>query len=255
MLAVERYALGGDHETFCYLMEFGSPALGGIGGGSARKHLIYRKSQDGSWYFDRRFTSLEGGWDAVRTGFVRAFEMAEQRDYGSLEGVVPLNWAPALAAKTLSVYFPNDFLPIFSHTAQQHFWELLGGAGDIGWGATGARQLLDLCRSQPGLADKPPIEMMRFLYDWADPRETRRVVKIAPGPNAKYWSECRDGGYICTGWDEVPNLAEFDSKDEFKARFFEAYKELYSAEAKRSAKANEVWTLRELEPGDLVIAN
>ena len=53
----------------------------------------------------------------------------------------------------------------------------------------------------------------------------------------------------------MPNLAEFDSKDEFKARFFEAYKELYSAEAKRSAKANEVWTLRELEPGDLVIAN
>jgi GTPase subunit of restriction endonuclease len=254
-LPVERYALGGDHETFCYLMEFGSPDLGGIGGGSARKHLIYRKSEDGSWYVDKRFPSLEEGWAKVRDGFVRALALAEQGDYASLERVEPLNSAPALTAKTLSVYFPREFLPIFSHTAQQHFWALLGGEGDVGWGATGSRQLLELCRSKPELADVAPVELMRFLYAWADPRETRRVVKIAPGPNAKYWAECRDGGYICVGWDEVPNLAEFDSKDEFKARFFEAYKDLYKAEAKRSAKANEVWTLRELEPGDLVIAN
>lgn len=254
-LPVEQYALGGDHETFCYLMEFGTPDLGGIGGGSARKHLIYRRSQDGSWYVDKRLPSLPDGWNRVRDGFVRALDLAASRDYAALESVEPLNWAPALSAKTLATYFPNDFVPISSHTAQQHFWTLLDGDGEIGWGPTGSHQLLELCRTKPGLADMSPVELMRFLYGWADPRETRRVVKIAPGPNAKYWTECRDGGYICVGWDEVPNLAEFDSKDEFKARFFEAYKDLYNAEAKRSAKANELWTLRELEPGDLVIAN
>lgn len=254
-LPVERYALGGDRETFCYLMEYGTPDLGGIGGGSARKHLIYRRSHDGSWYVDNRLPSLADGWNRVRNGFVRALDLASSRDFAALESVEPLNWAPALSAKTLATYFPDGFVPISSHTAQQHFWALLDGEGEIGWGATGSRQLLELCRTKPGLADLPPVELMRFLYTWADPRETRRVVKIAPGPNAKYWTECRDGGYICVGWDEVPNLAEFDSKDEFKARFFEAYKDLYNAEAKRSAKANEVWTLRELEPGDLVIAN
>lgn len=254
-LPVERYALGGDHETFCYLMEFATPELGGIGGGSARKHLIYRRSSDGSWYFDRRFASLEEAWASVREGFVRMFDFVSRGDFSALEGRESWNWAPALVGKAVYTYFPDAIVPIYSHAAQQHFWELLGGQGKVPWGPAGSHQLLELARTIPGLDNLHPIELMRFLYGWADPGETRRVVKIAPGPSGKYWPDCRDGGYICIGWDEVPNLAEFDSKDEFKARFFEAYKDLYKAEAKRSAKANEVWTLRELEPGDLVIAN
>ena len=52
-LTLDRYALGTDvDDSYCKLMEFRTQALGGIGGGSALKHLIYRKS-DGSWYHPR----------------------------------------------------------------------------------------------------------------------------------------------------------------------------------------------------------
>jgi 5-methylcytosine-specific restriction protein B len=254
-LELERYALGvGSQETFCYLMEFGTPDLGSIAGGAAHKHLIYKRSDTGAWWFNRRFDTVEEAWSQVRAGFVRAFDLAASGQVADV-GVEPLNWAPALTAKAVCTYFPGLIVSVYSHAAKQHFSELLGGDSQVSAGAAGSAELLEQARSHPELADMDPDEISHFLYWWADPRESRRVVKIAPGPDAKYWDECRDGGFICVGWDEVPNLSDFDAKDEFRTRFNEAYHGTYGSEAKLSAKANELWTLRELEPGDLIIAN
>lgn len=64
-LPLERYALGTDvDDSFCKLMEFRSQALGGIGGGSALKHMIYRKS-DGSWYHRPEYGSVEEAWETL----------------------------------------------------------------------------------------------------------------------------------------------------------------------------------------------
>ncbi len=50
-LAVERYALGTERsaESYCYAMEFGSPHLGSISGGSSRKLLIFKRRGTGEW--------------------------------------------------------------------------------------------------------------------------------------------------------------------------------------------------------------
>ena len=97
-------------------------------------------------------------------------------------------------------------------------------------------------------------ELQRLLYEWRDPRETRRVLKIAPGEKARYWNDCLQGGYICVGWDKVGDLSQFESKGEFRARFEEAYPyNGHRPQARR--KGNELWALTELEPGDLVVAN
>ena len=80
------------------------------------------------------------------------------------------------------------------------------------------------------------------------------MLKIAPGEKARFWDDCLREGYICVGWDEVGDLSQFESKEAFRARFEEAYP--YNgllAQARR--KGNELWKLRELEPGDLVVAN
>lgn len=83
-----------------------------------------------------------------------------------------------------------------------------------------------------------------------------KVVKIAPGESAKFWDDCMAGGYICVGWDEVGDLRQYSSKDDFKVAFRKAYREEYNGlEAQISRKGNEVWTLKELEPGDKVVAN
>lgn len=255
-LPLDRYALGvGDRDTFCWWMEFGSPNMGSIRGGSAKKHLIYRRSDDTGWYHvdPDRYSTLEAAWEAVRGGFVEAFELAKLGRWSDISGIYPLSTATTLSGKACYTYFPDELIPIYAHPAQQHFFRLLGGADSIPSGAPGSRRLLELARQHPGFQGWQPKEIERFLYSWADSRDTRRIVKIAPGENGKYWGDCREHGYICVGWDEVGDLREFSSKDEFRARFGEAYQ--YSTESKATAKANEVWTLFELEPGDVVIAN
>jgi 5-methylcytosine-specific restriction protein B len=255
-LPLDRYALGvEDPDTFCRWMEFYAPNMGSIRGGSAKKHLIYKKSDGSGWYYvdHNRYPSVDAAWEAVRGGFVQAFELAKAGRWGDIGELYPLNSATTLSGKSVYSYFPDELIPIYAHPAQEHFYRLLGGTGAIPSGVPGSRRLLELAQQQPGFRDWKPAEIERFLYTWADPRETRRIVKIAPGENAKFWDDCREGGYICVGWDEIGDLREFSSKDEYRVRFGEIFQ--YTTEAKATAKANEVWTLIELEPGDIVIAN
>lgn len=98
-----------------------------------------------------------------------------------------------------------------------------------------------------------------FLLDFVDlfgPKPGKRVVKIAPGHGAEFWADCLEGGYICVGWDEVGDLLEYDDHEGFAMSFRERFWAKHDGnQAKITAKANELWTLRQLEPGDLVVAN
>jgi 5-methylcytosine-specific restriction protein B len=257
-LPLERYALGTTEstESFCYAMEFGTRQLGSIAGGSSRKLLIYKRRDTGEWFFDRRFQSVDEAWTAVRAGFVRLFAAVAAGDIDALGDLAPLDWAPALTIKAVSIYFPDAVMPIQSHAHLEHFWTLLGGEGEIEWNIPGARQLLKLARNQPEFAGLAPREIMFFLYDWAHPGKAARIVKIAPGPDGSLWDDCLANGYIRVGWHEAGDLRDFATKEEFRARFSEVFADLYSGnQAKLNEKANEVWALIELEPGDLVVAN
>jgi 5-methylcytosine-specific restriction protein B len=118
------------------------------------------------------------------------------------------------------------------------------------------RALQQALRAIPDLSTWTTNEIERFLYAWADPRETRRVVKIAPGESAKYWSDCLANEYICVGWDDVGDLREFESQEEFRDAFYRVFAELHNNHKPTlRKKSNEVWTLAELEPGDVIIAN
>ena len=88
------------------------------------------------------------------------------------------------------------------------------------------------------------------------PQTTRKfaLVKIAPGHGAKHWSQCLSEGYICVGWDEVGDLRKYESESAFRAVFEKHFKYDGNRSASRR-KANELWTLRKLRPGDIVLAN
>jgi 5-methylcytosine-specific restriction enzyme B len=118
------------------------------------------------------------------------------------------------------------------------------------------RALLELLRERPEFDGWLPHEMEMFLYHWADPRKARLVVKVAPGERAAYWEECRENGYICIGWDELGDLSRFAGQDEFRKAFDDQFSDQYRGnKSKLTVMANEVWTFRQLEPGDTVIAN
>ena len=189
----------------------------------------------------------------------RGVRLADTGEWDVIDTLPGLDQGPAFCTSTLHVYHPADVLPIYSRDHLLYYLEIFGRAdtehAQLARVAL-TRALLDAVRAHPGLSGWTPTEVAFFLYDAFHPREQRRVVKIAPGENAKFWADCRDNGYICVGWDDVGDLRAFASKAEFRARFTETYGAMYRGnKAKISAKANEVWTLRELEPGDLVVAN
>ena len=236
-------------------MEFASTELGSIRGGAAYKHVIFKRAT-GSWYFDTTYPDVESAWTAVRGAFVEALNLADAGDYDAIDELTPIKSAIALRCKTVYVYFPDAVLPIYSTAHLRRFIGLLGG--DVGHreGVTANRYLLQLLRNRPEFEGWSTIELAGFLYSWADPRQTRRVVKIAPGADARYWSDCRDNGYICVGWDDVGDLAAYASQDEFQKAFEDAYRSEYNNnQSKLTLKGREVWMLRELEPGDVVVAN
>lgn len=261
-MPLERYALGQpDHrETFCRWMEFKTIPLGSIKGGNAGKHIIYKHKDKPGWHFPPQYQDEQEAWVAVRTAFVEAFEKAARGRWEEIDTIELLRLGSALKVKTLHTYFPEGILPVYGWNDLKHFLGLLGHpeASDRSYDVVRLnRALLGTLRERTEFEGWSNIEIMRFLYDWSNPHEAPRVVKVAPGEDAKYWDECRAGGYVCVGWDEVGDLREFESKEAFRTRFEQEFGErFYHGNASvTTRKANELWTLMELEPGDIVVAN
>jgi 5-methylcytosine-specific restriction protein B len=251
-LEKERYALGTEvDESFCKLMEFRTEVLGGIGGGSALKHMLYRRT-DGTWYHRPEYKNEDDAWQAIRGGFVEALKLSEQGRWAEIDEIPAIKPGATLRGKAMYVYNSDRLLPFFGSGVQRHMFSELGGVGEMADGVSGSRVLYELAMST-GLFDGwSTVEVGRFLWSWS-PRSSKRIVKIAPGHDATFWEQCRAGGYICVGWDEVGDLKQFESKEQFRQAFADAYPD-YSP-GKATEKANEVWRLMELQPGDIVLAN
>lgn len=260
-LPLERYALGqdGPANTYCKLLEYDSQHLGSMRGGFARKLIIYKHKHKPGWYFPATFTDVQSAWDELRSAFVKAIELGAKGQWEDFDDVAGLSGGPALMLKTLHVYFPDEIVPIYAQPHLRHFLRALDvpAADDRSLSALRLnRALVGAITSRSEFIGWTLTDVSRFFYQWNHPHQQRRVVKIAPGENAEFWPECRDGGYVCVGWGDVGDLREFESKEAYRAAFEKAFFETYKGHrATISKKANEVWSLLDLEPGDIVIAN
>ncbi|MER7743127.1 AAA family ATPase [Streptomyces sp. NPDC096538] len=260
-LPLERYALGqGDSaraRPYCYLLEFGTKALGTIAGGSSAKHLIYRRSRDGSWWHDTRYTDEQEAWREVRAGIIAAVTAAREGRIADIDTIDAIRSGPSLVAKTLRIYAPDVSLPVYGNDVVRHFLQQLTGepAPRLERFAMLAR-LKEVVDADERFRDWPYDLVVLFLYWWSDPFRTRQIVKIAPGGDGSVWGDCRAGGYVAIGWDDVADLRSYADKDEFQAAFSSAYAEKYHSNRSRiTSKADELWKLLSLRPGDLVVAN
>lgn len=261
-MPLEKYALGLKQsvDSYCRWIEFNSPHLGSMRGGSAVKHLIYKHKNKPGWYFYPPTMKDENeAWQAIRGDFVKMFQAAKDGNWDQIDELPYVLGGRMLKIKTLNIYFQDDIIGISSTGHIRHYLERLGAwkAEMEHWEVVKLnRQLLLTLRAFTELKDWSTLELEHLLYFWADPRASRRIVKIAPGENAKYWDDCLKNNYICVGWDHVGDLREFESKEAFELKFQELYGAEYNGNASTiTKKIKEVWMLNELETGDIVIAN
>lgn len=176
-LALERYALGVRTEggTYCHWLEFNSQELGGIGGGSALKHVIYKKKDGSGWYYPKEYADENQSWQAVRAEFNRALDLVRVGDLIAIDQLPNLGNKASLA-KTLHIYFPNDILPIYSSAHLVYFlehlsvpasqYELLGRIQQN-------RLLQTTLRARPEFDGWSNVEIAFFLYEVSRPGEPR----------------------------------------------------------------------------------
>lgn len=272
-LPLERYALRDkDRSTFCYLLEFGSPALGSMKGGSADKLGIYFYNKTSQWRSSiKHLPEPQDAWQALRADFIQAAQWAKEGQWSRIDSELKAaSYTPSLRTKWLHVLFPEEVIPIYSFAHLVHYIRELGGDFSREGGryaASANRQLVELVRQRAELQGWSLWEIANLLWTWNPPakklsktphngKETIRWLKIAPGKGAMAWEECLDQGYICVGWDEVGDLEEFESAAEIEAKFNEL-EPPQNGEMRRLQReqAQQLWTLRELQPGDKVVAN
>ncbi len=248
------YALGQTDrpDAFSRWIEFRTPTIGSIKGGSAHKHLVYRRST-GDWFFEAKYGSVDKAWDAVRKGFAELVAAGADGRWSDIDQIEGLWAAPAVRGKTAWIYFPDQLLPIYSKTHLDYWLRLFAiDSGDLG--AVGRnRLLLEELKSMPAFDGWSPVEIMFFLHSWGDPDPGHKILKIAPGEDARLWSECRDSGTIRLGWDEIADLTLFEGLDDLQIAYAAAKPGNTDRQVTHACKS--LLLFRDLEEGDIVVAN
>lgn len=263
-IPLERFALGQDDssDTYCKWIEYKTPGLGSMGGGSSAKHVIYKRKNKPGWHYPQQFGNEQEAWVRIRSDVVLMLQRARQGNW-EFDDLIPFQHAIAIWIKTLHIYLPNQVLPVCSREHLARFWYLLSGEDPKRVRKTPPvtlnRNLLERLRAQPALEGLNSNELSYFLYHWDDPRLGLSVYKIAPGEGARFWDDCLAGQYMCVGWGEVGDLKDFEDFESFEPRFRQAcgpeYGDTPAGRATTVRKARELWRLRQIKPGDLIVAN
>ncbi|WP_150274836.1 AAA family ATPase [Paenibacillus tepidiphilus] len=253
-LSVEEYALGKTATgSLSWWLEYNTIPLGSIKGGVAAKHIIFYSKKYSSWKYPAGFSSLQEAWLKLRSDIVELMDWSNDEGF-ELSTDNLLHRANMVRGKLLFLYHPDDYLPIYQldslHTALAEF-----GYTSAEWvgkdNVACSRMLNQAVRAQEPFRNWHPVKIKDFLYDTV--LRAEKFYKISPGKDAALWTDCRDGGYISIGWDDIGDLNEYADFEEFKSAFQTHYYQ--DSPSKVTEKANEVWLFYNMKAGDRIIAN
>lgn len=119
-LTLQDYAIGQpDHpNSFSTWVEFKTQKLGSISGGSSGVHGIYwsQKNQDWWWNQNKLGNTPEAAFQKIITGLQTLIKAVQDEKWDQLDeiGDEYLGALFCLRTKPLYLYFPDEFIPIFS---------------------------------------------------------------------------------------------------------------------------------------------
>jgi 5-methylcytosine-specific restriction protein B len=186
-LTLKQYALGHDDykDSFCYWLERKTQQLGSIRGGNVSKFWVWwdGNKKDWKWINWLAVDSAEKALAAVLERLVKLVQQAEQGDFQKLDDS---DLPASLRAKPLSLYFPDQFLPVANFDHLKHFEAVFELKADGGLHAQN-RQFLSFLHAQPEFAGFDTRQMMGFLYDCFPPAdhtdtEMEEAGEFAPKP-------------------------------------------------------------------------
>jgi len=125
-LTFEEYALGTNsrEDSYSYWLEYKTDKLGSIKGGSVDKHGIWF-SKDEGFRTSSKFSaeSKEASMDIMRKALADLITQGIMRNFDAIEEGILAN---TVKYKTLYMYYPNLYLPIFSNDHYSYLIKELG---------------------------------------------------------------------------------------------------------------------------------
>lgn len=170
-LTLEQYALGHPRskESYCYWLERKTRYLGSILGGNVTKFGVWYG--DGEWHWIKTYKSAEEALSRILGGLTALVAAVEEGPFDDLDKVGREHLGKfnySLRCKPLNLYYPTEFLPVYTLNALTHFLKLFDvkPEGEV---IKRNRQLLDLLRSYPEFEGFDTHQMMSFLYETFPP--------------------------------------------------------------------------------------
>lgn len=113
-MTIDEYVQGKQSKTsFCYILERTLKGLGNVSGQYATKFGVWYSSEQQTYRFEKRLgDDYKQAFKKVRTSILNLLEAGKVHDYDEIISN-PLN--ALVKGKILSVYYPDDYLNIFSN--------------------------------------------------------------------------------------------------------------------------------------------
>lgn len=166
-MTIDKYVIGKSRkDTFCYIIEQGLDKLGKILGTTASKKFgIYYNKGEGKYIFLPKYGKTDKeAFGNIKQAILDLLDAGEKRDIKALESNI---LSTMFKGKILSVYFPDDYLNIFSDKHLIHYLKVFNLDTEelIQQDALYKREaLLDYKNSIPEMRSWSPDIFGKFLY-------------------------------------------------------------------------------------------
>lgn len=262
-LPLERYTNLNKDDSFCYWIESKTYELGSIWGGSSYKFGIYKYAQrpnnpgiivsddEYAWYKWYQAKDRYEAYQITLNSIIKAADLAANGRFEEIDNDETLG--SVLRWKVAFMYSNKQLVPIYKKQMLVELSAILG---------------------MPGAAKASMWELQKYLighkgdqdiFDYYDyllsilPEEKKdkkvtdgvRIWLYAPGEEARMWDDCISDGQMYLGWDQMGDLAKYESRDAMTAKL----KEIYGAEKSYKNDSLAVWEFANvIKEGDIVYA-
>ncbi len=165
-MSMEDYAIGhGDHLNFCYRIEMELIRMGDIRGlAGSQKFGVWYSKKDGEYQNTEKFgNSLEEAWAVVKAEIINLVKAGAKEDY---EAIRESMLSPLFRYKILAVYYPDQYITIFSDRHLSYFCEKLEIPLSSGDDTLTLQRKLILWKEQhSGTKEMSLIMYVKWLYD------------------------------------------------------------------------------------------
>lgn len=168
-LTKEEYALGvaeSKNDSFCYWLETKLESLGNIHGATSAKFGVYYGVIKGDAEKKWRWTNwTQNNFDVIKCELNNLITAGKEKDY---EKIDKNKLSPMFKGKVLSVYFPYDYLPIFSFEHIKYFlkqFEIYDYQRSV---EKAKNKLLEVKNKNALMKNWDNNKFMYFLYDQFD---------------------------------------------------------------------------------------